>query len=151
MREGFFEQDGLAGLRRGDGRFPMKPVGQADADRIQAGEGEECVKVAEGLCAGCCRHGCHTRRIAVADADQFGRQVLAVDARVARAEIAKSDNADLERPAHVWASGIFQPRKSSMKAASSATTAPKNFAPFSGVASEGSPSVPLGERSAKSW
>ena len=49
MRERLFEQDGLAGLRRGDRRFLVQPVRQADADRVEFGQRQQRVEVVESL------------------------------------------------------------------------------------------------------
>src|SRR5690349_3034337 len=76
--------------------------------------------------------------VAVADGNQLGGRMISIDAGMAAAEETEPDDPDLQSFVHLVNPGMVQPRKSSMNAESSATTASKKLAPISGSASDGS-------------
>jgi hypothetical protein len=137
MGERLFEKDRLAGLGRGNRRFLMKPIRQADADGVEFGQRQQRAQIIEALRAGFAGDERGPPGITVADGDQLHGPVISIDAGMAAAEETQPNDADPQDFVHFGGSGMGQPRKSSTKVASSPTTASKNSLPASGVAREG--------------
>ena len=150
VRERLLQKNCLARFGGCNRSLLMQPIRQADADRLKSGQSKERAIVGEAGRAGYPCRLVFRSAIAVAHSDQFGGRMFGIDPRMAQAEEAEPDHTDLEGLDHLRGSGIRQLRKSSMKADRALTAASKKAEPASGLARRGSPSVPLGERSAKS-
>lgn len=126
----------------------MQAVRQADAHRLELRPREQLAKAAAPGRAGECSQLSDAGAVDVGNGDDLRARVIGIDPGMAAAEVAQSDH---PYPQPHGLSGMRHVRKSPIKAASASAEAAKKAAPASGEASDGSPSVPVGERSAKSW